>query len=40
VVRWLQSLGFAVTHATRTAVDHELPVWTLVRPPGGPQTGA
>jgi GNAT superfamily N-acetyltransferase len=35
VVRWLQRSGFAVTHSTRTAVDHELPVWTLVRRPGG-----
>jgi GNAT superfamily N-acetyltransferase len=33
VVRWLQRSGFAVTHATRTAVDHELPIWTLVRQP-------
>jgi GNAT superfamily N-acetyltransferase len=33
VVRWLQRSGFAVTHSTRTAVDHELPVWTLVRQP-------
>ena len=33
VVRWLQPLGFAVTHRTRTAVDHELPIWTLVRQP-------
>jgi GNAT superfamily N-acetyltransferase len=33
VVRWLQRSGFAVTHNTRTAVDHELPVWTLVRQP-------
>jgi GNAT superfamily N-acetyltransferase len=31
VVRWLQRSGFAVTHSTRTAVDHELPIWTLVR---------
>ena len=33
VVRWLQRSGFAVTHSTRTAVDHELPIWTLVRQP-------
>jgi GNAT superfamily N-acetyltransferase len=33
VVRWLQRSGFAVTHNTRTAVDHELPIWTLVRQP-------
>ena len=33
VVRWLQQSGFAVTHSTRTAVDHELPIWTLVRQP-------
>jgi len=33
VVRWLQRSGFAVAHATRTAVDHELPIWTLVRQP-------
>jgi GNAT superfamily N-acetyltransferase len=32
-VRWLQRSGFAVTHSTRTAVDHELPIWTLVRQP-------
>lgn len=32
-VRWFQRSGFAVTHATRTAVDHELPVWTMVRQP-------
>jgi GNAT superfamily N-acetyltransferase len=32
-VRWFQRAGFAVTHATRTAVDHELPVWTMVRRP-------
>jgi GNAT superfamily N-acetyltransferase len=40
VVRWLERLGFAVTHSTRSAVDHELPVWTLVREPqpgGGAQ---
>ncbi|WP_138735041.1 GNAT family N-acetyltransferase [Modestobacter excelsi] len=36
VVRWLQRSGFAVTHSTRTAVDHELPVWTLVRQPRRP----
>lgn len=35
VVHWAEALGFAVTQATRSAVDHELPVWTLVRPPGG-----
>jgi GNAT superfamily N-acetyltransferase len=40
VVRWLQRSGFAVTHATRTAVDHELPIWTLVRRPRGAQAGA
>jgi GNAT superfamily N-acetyltransferase len=33
VVRWLQRSGFAVTRSTRTAVDHELPIWTLVRQP-------
>ncbi len=33
VVRWLQRSGFEVTHATRTAVDHELPIWTMVRQP-------
>jgi GNAT superfamily N-acetyltransferase len=33
VVRWLQRFGFAVTHNTRTAVDHELPIWTMVRRP-------
>ena len=33
VVRWLQRFGFAVTHSTRTAVDHELPIWTMVRRP-------
>jgi GNAT superfamily N-acetyltransferase len=33
VVRWLQRFGFAVTHSTRTAVDHELPIWTMVRQP-------
>ena len=32
-VRWFGRFGFAVTHSTRTAVDHELPVWTRVRPP-------
>jgi GNAT superfamily N-acetyltransferase len=32
-VRWLGRFGFAVTHSTRTAVDHELPVWTMVRRP-------
>jgi len=32
-VTWAQRQGFAVTHATRTAVDHELPVWTMVRRP-------
>jgi GNAT superfamily N-acetyltransferase len=32
-VRWFQRFGFAVTHATRTAVDHELPIWTMVRQP-------
>jgi len=37
VVRWFERLGFAVTHATRSAVDHELPVWTLVREPRGPR---
>ena len=40
VVRWLQRSGFAVTHSTRTAVDHELPVWTLVRQPARAQPGA
>lgn len=40
VVRWLERVGFAVSHSTRTAVDHELPVWTLVRQPAGAQTGA
>jgi GNAT superfamily N-acetyltransferase len=40
VVRWLQRSGFAVTHSTRTAVDHELPVWTLVRQPRRAQPGA
>lgn len=35
-VTWAQRQGFAVTHATRTAVDHELPVWTMVRRPAGP----
>ncbi|WP_448614838.1 GNAT family N-acetyltransferase [Modestobacter sp. URMC 112] len=40
VVRWLERVGFAVTHSTRTAVDHELPIWTLVRRPGAPQPGA
>jgi GNAT superfamily N-acetyltransferase len=37
VVRWLQRSGFAVTHSTRTAVDHELPIWTLVRQPARPR---
>jgi GNAT superfamily N-acetyltransferase len=32
-VRWFARFGFTVTHSTRTAVDHELPVWTLVRRP-------
>jgi GNAT superfamily N-acetyltransferase len=32
-VRWFQRFGFATTHSTRSAVDHELPVFTLVRPP-------
>ena len=32
-VSWAQQQGFAVTHATRTAVDHELPAWCLVRRP-------
>jgi GNAT superfamily N-acetyltransferase len=40
VVRWLQRFGFAVTHSTRTAVDHELPIWTLVRQPRRAQPGA
>jgi hypothetical protein len=40
VIRWLGRLGFTVTHSTRSAVDHELPVWTLVRQPGQRQTGA
>jgi GNAT superfamily N-acetyltransferase len=40
VVRWLQRFGFAVTHSTRTAVDHELPIWTLVRQPLRGQPGA
>src|SRR3954462_10193046 len=40
VVRWLQRSGFAVTHSTRTAVDHELPIWTLVRRPRNDQPGA
>jgi len=35
VVRWAESLGFVVSASERTAVDHELPVWTLVRPAGG-----
>ncbi|WP_222268172.1 GNAT family N-acetyltransferase [Modestobacter marinus] len=38
-VRWLQRSGFAVTHHTRTAVDHELPIWTLVRRPRRDQPG-
>ncbi|SDY19178.1 Acetyltransferase (GNAT) family protein [Modestobacter sp. DSM 44400] len=33
-VRWFERFGFAVTSSTRTAVDHELPIWTLVRLPG------
>ena len=37
VVRWLERVGFAVTHSTRTAVDHELPIWTLVRQPTPPR---
>jgi GNAT superfamily N-acetyltransferase len=32
-VRWFVRFGFVVTHSTRTAVDHELPVWTMVRRP-------
>ena len=32
-VRWFQRFGFAVTLSTRTAVDHELPIWTMVRRP-------
>lgn len=32
-VTWGQRQGFAVTHATRTAVDHELPAWAMVRRP-------
>lgn len=32
-VTWAQRQGFAVTHATRTAVDHELPAWAMVRRP-------
>ncbi len=39
-VRWLQRSGFAVTHHTRTAVDHELPIWALVRQPSRDQPGA
>ncbi|WP_369135374.1 GNAT family N-acetyltransferase [Modestobacter sp. I12A-02662] len=39
-VRWLQRSGFAVTHSTRTAVDHELPIWTLVRRPSRDQAEA
>ncbi|KQS66949.1 hypothetical protein [Modestobacter sp. Leaf380] len=35
VVHWAEALGFVVTQSTRSAVDHELPVWTLVRPPRG-----